>query len=108
VITLGHNQKLRLVATGDGQVLGNLLLRFRRAGYLEADNVYKVAAQATTGPVSLGTGEAVSMDFNRDEVDAVRAMVLSNRRDVRVTVEIINTLYYFRELKYFSRVNNSV
>ena len=91
VVTLGPNQVLRLTATGDGQVLGNLLLRFRRTGYVEEDNIYKVASQATTGPVEPGPGEAVSIDFNRGNVDAVRGVVLSNRRNVRVTAAIINT-----------------
>jgi len=92
VIALGPNQRLRLAVTGDGQLLGNLLLRFRRTGYFEADNIYQVASQTTTGPVSLGAGEAVSVDFNRDGADAVRGMVLSNRRNVRVTATIMNTI----------------
>lgn len=91
VVTLGHNQVLRLTATGDGQVLGNLLLRFRRTGYVEEGSIYKVASQTTTDPLRLSPSEAVSMDFNRDNVDAVRGAVSSNRRNVRVTAAVINT-----------------
>ena len=91
VVTLGPNQVLRLTATGDGQVLGNLLLRFRRTGYVAQGNIYKVASQATTDPIRLSPSEAVSMDFNRDNVDAVRGVVLSDRRNLRVTAAIINT-----------------
>ena len=97
VITLGPNQVLRLTATGEGKLLGNLLLSFRRTGYLEQDNIYRVASKETTDPIRLTPGEAVSMDIPRsisgsDEYFAVRGVVLSNRRNVRVTAMIINTL----------------
>lgn len=91
VVALGQKQVLRLTATGDGQVLGNLLLRCRRTGYVEADSVYRVASQAATDPIRLSPGEAVSIDFKRDDVDAVRGALLSNSRNVRVTAAIINT-----------------
>lgn len=91
VITLGPDQVLRMTATGDGQLLGNLIVSFRRTGYIEQGNIYGLASQATTSPVRLRPSEAASIDFNRDETDAVRGMVLSNRRNVRVTAAIINT-----------------
>lgn len=93
VIRLGPNQVLRLAITGEGKILGELFTaRFRRVGYIEADNIYKVASHTATDPVRLGPGEAATIDVAQGEFQAVRGVVLSNNPDMRVTATIINTV----------------
>ena len=96
MIMIGPNQVLRLtVVSGDFNPDNDISVRFRRMGYVEADNVYKVAAQNVTGPVRLMPGEAASLDITRlflggVYADAVRGVVESNRPGARVTVQIID------------------
>lgn len=90
---LGPDQVLRLTVT-TSDIDAELRVRFRRMGYVEADNVYKLAAQEVTDPVTLRPGEAVSMDVsaftNGGSYPGMRGVVESNRQDVRVTAHIVN------------------
>ena len=100
LFTLGQNQVLRLTAVfdfnNDGDVAGAdfARVRFRRMKYVEADNVYQVAAQDVTDPVTLRPGEAASIVTDNVDPDEFlgRVVVESNRRNVRATATIINTL----------------
>src|SRR5687767_13915346 len=52
-----------------------------------------VASQNTSAPITLMPGEAASMDITPTPGSSgVRAVVVSNRRNVRATAAIINTL----------------
>ena len=96
IITLGPNQVLRVtVATGDVNGDNAIAVRFRRMGYIEQGNIYKVAAQVTTAPVMLGPGEGAFVDIPSSFLGGlfvgVRGMVLSSSPDVRVTAQIVDT-----------------
>lgn len=99
VVTLGPDQLLRVAIAGDfnedGDVDGADFLVFKRMGYIEQGNIYRVASQVTTDPIRLGQGEAASIDINQGEFNAVRCLVAGNfigtdLSSARVTVQIIN------------------
>ena len=97
VITLGQNQKLRVVVTGMG---GNdaITVRFRRVQYEQGactGGVCKLASvtDLIIDPFTLMAGEAASMDITpMPGASGVRAVVVSNRRNVRATAAIIDTV----------------
>ena len=97
VITLGPNQKLRVVVTGMG---GNdaLTVRFRRVQYEQGACNGGVCTLASVtdliiDPFTLMAGEAASMDITpMPGASGVRAVVVSNRRNVRATAAIIDTV----------------
>ncbi len=98
IVSLGHNQLLRvsIAATGDGQVLGNLLrVSFRRMEYAQGDCNSDVvckqslATDATSATLTLAPGESASLDLVATTYG--RAIILSSSRNVRVTAMIINT-----------------
>src|SRR4030095_268944 len=61
IISLGQNQVLRIrVALAD--VDGDGLISFKRMGYIEQDNLYKVVAQDATKPVMLTGSDGASID----------------------------------------------
>jgi hypothetical protein len=97
VITLGPNQVLRLtVAAGDVNGDDDIRVRFRRTGYIEQDNLYKVASQSTSAQITLAPGEAASIDITQGAFKAVRGVVMGNligtdAARARVTAQIINT-----------------
>ena len=94
VVAVGPNQTLRLTVVGDFNDDGLISVRFRRVGYVEADNVYKIAAQDVTGSVRLMPGEAASFDIPASFLGGiyvgVRGVVETNGRDARVTAHIID------------------
>ena len=98
IVTLGPNQQLRVSVTGDfnGDAdLGGADFVFRRIGYIEQDNIYRVGSQVTTEPIRLTQSEGASIDINQGEFDAVRCVVSGNligtdARSARVTVQVIN------------------
>jgi hypothetical protein len=98
IITLGPNQKLRVAISGDfngdGDVDGADFL-FRRIGYIEQDNIYRVGADVTTEPIRLKHLEGASIEINQGGFDGVRCIVSGNligtdARSARVTVQVIN------------------
>ncbi|MCM3871206.1 MAG: hypothetical protein ND895_11010 [Pyrinomonadaceae bacterium] len=98
IVTLGPNQVLRVAIAGDfdgnGDVGGSDFV-FRRLGYIEQDNIYRVASQSTTDPIRLAQDEGASIDINQGAFNAVRCIVSGNltvtdARNARVTVHIIN------------------
>lgn len=99
VVTLGQNQALRLtVSAGSGN--DALTVRFRQLEYMQTacnGGVCKhaVSSQTTSNPITLAPGEAASSQITGKwyEVDltSIRAMVLSNSRDVIVNAQIVNT-----------------
>ena len=102
IVVLGPNRVVRMTATGEGKLLGNVLLgvRFRRMGYSQgACNggvcKYNLASQDTSDPVTLASGEGASIDIPSSFLGgvfvAVRGVVLSNNENVRVIFQIINT-----------------
>ncbi|HEX6187015.1 MAG TPA: hypothetical protein VFZ40_02950 [Pyrinomonadaceae bacterium] len=99
IVTLSPDQFLRVAIAGDfnrdADADGADFLVFKRVGYIEQGNIYRVASQVTTDPIRLGQGEAVSIDINQGEFNAVRCLVAGNfigtdASNARVTVEIIN------------------
>lgn len=97
IVTLGPNQALRIIAAG-GPGGGPHIIQFRRMEYTQAactsDGVCKlaVASQSATNPISLSPGEAASLELVITTSDICQGVVVSNRRDLRVTAAIINTL----------------
>ena len=49
-----------------------------------------MSSQTTSGPLTLMPGEGASMDIS-DAAFGVRGVVFSNRPDVKVTAEIVNS-----------------
>ena len=101
IVVLGPGRVLRMTATGEGKLLGNVLgVRFRRMGYSQgACNggvcKYNIASQDTSDQVTLASGEGASMDIPSSFLGGVfvgvRGVVLSNSPNVRVIFQIINT-----------------
>ena len=96
VITLGPNQKLRVVVTGTG---GNdaITVRFRRMQYAQGacnGGVCKLGSvtDLILDPVTLMAGEAAFIDIPQGGFAGVRAVVQSSLRNVRVTAAIIDTV----------------
>ena len=96
VLTLNNpDQVLRLtVDWGDGSS-APAVVRFRRRGYLEQGNIYRVASEVTTDPTTLAPGEAAQMDISQGEFNAVRGEIIvvgsgTDAAGARVTVQIIN------------------
>jgi hypothetical protein len=96
IVTLGPNQVLRVTAT---VVDGNdfLAVRFRRIQYGQgtcAGEICKLGSvtDLIIDPIALMPGEAASMNLAQDGFKGVRIMVQSNRRNVRATAAIINSV----------------
>jgi hypothetical protein len=94
ILTLNSpDQVLRVTINwGDGNAPG--AVRFRRMGYIEQGNLYRVASQVTTDPITLAPGEGAHIDISQGEFNAVRGVVLGNligtdAAGARVTVQII-------------------
>ena len=93
VVSLGPNQVLRI--TGDWNGDGDSTVGFREIKYGQAacnGNVCKLITISTTtsGPHRLAAGEAISLELVAATYG--RGIVTSNRREMRVTASIINTL----------------
>ena len=78
---------------GDGG--GEAVVRFRRIEYFQgACNggvcTLAISSQTTSGPLTLMPGEGASMDIGATAF-GVRGVVFSNRPDVTVTAQTINT-----------------
>jgi hypothetical protein len=99
IIRLGPHQVLHVSAaqTGDGLILGNLLtVRFRQLRYIEQDNLYKIASQITSPLITLAPNEGAFVKSEVASIDAAdlvvwRTLVLSDKRNVRVSAMIIDT-----------------
>ena len=96
IVTLGLNQKLRISSVIVGDVTGNAAITFRKIGYTQETcigGVCKLTAssQTTSAPITLMSGEGAFFDIFVGDLDAVRGVVLSNNRKVRVKAMIINT-----------------
>lgn len=98
ILTLSPHQMLRLTVTGDWDGDGDVSaaeLSFRRLEYAQVssnDGVRKtaLASQTTSDSITLAPGEDASFDIPNTAF-GVRGVVLSNRPDVRVTAQIINS-----------------
>jgi Flp pilus assembly protein CpaB len=91
MITLGVNQVLRItVAAGDLNGDDNIRIRFRRMGYIEQDNIYRVASTNTSATIALTSGEATSIDIS-NLGSGVRGVVLSNNPKVKVLGIVFDT-----------------
>ena len=78
IITLGPDQFLRVSLAGDfdgdSDVDGADFV-FRRIGYLEQGNIYRVASQVTSPRMRLSQGEAASIDIS--QVDSMQFVASS-------------------------------
>ena len=96
VVTLGPNQILRLTVTGgDFNSDGDTTVGFRAIKYSQGvcgGGVCRLvnAGVTTTGPHTLAPGEAISHELVATTYG--RCIVSSNRKNVRVTASIINTI----------------
>jgi len=95
IVTLGPGQKLRVAVVGDFNRDNDIRVRFRRMGYIEQDNLYKVASEVTTDPITLAPGEGAVIDITLDrDMNAVRGIVNANLIGTNaagtVTVQIID------------------
>ena len=98
LITLGRDQILRLTVTA-GAGNGTSTVRFRRQEYIDTGataGVRKLAisSQDLSETIPLMPGEAASLDFRRcayPMCGGVRAVVLSNSRNVKVTAIVFDT-----------------
>jgi len=94
IASLGPGQVLRVaIDWGDGS--GQAVIRFRRIEYSQgACNggvcTLSMSSQTTSPPLTLMPGEGASMDIGNTAL-GVRGVVFSNRPDVTVTAQIINT-----------------
>ena len=95
VFTLNNpDQVLRFsIHWGDGSITP-AVVRFRQMGYIEQGNIYKVASEVTTAPITLAAGEAAHIDISQGEFNAVRGEVIvggssADAARARVTVQII-------------------
>jgi hypothetical protein len=95
-LTLNNpDQFLRIIIHwGDGSA-APASVRFRRFGYIEQDNLYKVASENTSDPITLQPGEAAHVDISQGGFAATRGVVFCDGsvKDVeqaRVTVQIIS------------------
>ena len=97
IVTLGPNQVLRVTAAAVVDGADFLAVRFRRIQYGPGACVGEVCKLASVtdliiDPLTLMPGEAASMNLSQDGFKGVRIMVQSNRRTVRATATIINTI----------------
>ena len=97
IVTLGPNQVLRVIATGETDGADFVTLRFRRIQYAKGTcngGVCKLGSvtDLIIDPIALMPGEATSMDLSQNGFDGARIMVQANRRNVRATAMIINTV----------------
>lgn len=96
IVTLGPNQILRLTISGDFTNDGDINVAFRGIKYAQGacggGGVCKLVntGVTATGPLTLAAGEGVSYELVATTYG--RGIVSSNRKDVRVTASIINTL----------------
>ncbi|HEU4715089.1 MAG TPA: hypothetical protein VFS76_26305 [Pyrinomonadaceae bacterium] len=93
VVPLGPNQVLRL--TGDWNGDGDTTVGFREIKYGKGacnGTVCKLItlSTATSGPQTLSAGEAISLELVASTYG--RGILTSNRREMRVTASIINTM----------------
>jgi hypothetical protein len=96
IVTLGPNQVLRVTVTAvDGSDF--LLVRFRRTQYAQGacnNGACKLASvtDLILDPFTLMAGEAAYIDIPQGGFAGVRGVVQSNRRNMRATATIINTV----------------
>lgn len=99
IIIPGPHQKVRLTITGSGEDL--LMVQFRQMTYAQDvcnDGVCKssIVSNQASAPMTLMPGEAASIDIPASFIGGVsvgvRAVVISNRRDVRVNAFVIDTI----------------
>ncbi len=97
IVTLGPNQVLRVTATADVDGNDFLAVRFRRIQYTKGTcngGVCKLGSvtDLIIDPIALMPGETTSMDLSQNGFDGARIMFQANRRNVRATAMIINTV----------------
>ena len=97
-VTLGPSQVLRITVDRDTNHDGNILVRFSRSDYVQTTCSGNVCKHVETNsnpagePQELEPNEAASMDIRlMPGSSGVRAVIVSNRRNVRATALIINT-----------------
>lgn len=97
IVKLGPNQVLRVTATADVDGNDFLALRFRRMQYAQGTcdgEVCKLGSvtDLILDPITLMPGQGASMDLSQGGFNGVRIVVQSNRRNVRATAMIVNTV----------------
>ncbi len=95
VVKLGPNQTLRVTAAWDLNNDGLAFVRFSGMEYAQGacnDGICKLSVSSiyNNNPTALMPGEAASYSFGATQT--VRAIVAGDRRNVRVTAAIIDTV----------------
>ena len=94
VVVLGPNQALRTTVSGAGNDTMRVRLRWMRYGPTGcgSDGVcrHAVISQGATQPESLGPADALHYDQG-DSTPGVRVLAESNRQNMRVVFQIIDT-----------------
>ncbi len=97
MMKLGPNQILRITAAGNfGPQTEAAIVRFRQMNYMQTDCSdavckHAVQSQSLSEPIALAPGEAASFTCLPGALP-VRAIVLTNNRNVRVNATIIDAV----------------
>ena len=93
VVTLGPNQSLRVtVASSDITGDENLVIRFRQIKYNKCQTQKLcVAGQSMSDPIILASTESADGETDGADFLAYRTVVMSNRRNVKVTGIVFDT-----------------
>ena len=92
VIKVGSGQLLRVSLTGDFNPDEVVRVRFTKIGYEPCQASPKLCelSRTTSPAITLGSGEAVAIDWGDGAPDDQRIVVVSNNRNVRVTGMLID------------------
>lgn len=93
IVSLGPNQVLRLSGdwNGDGaDTIGFRTFKYGKGACNAGACKLIVLESTTSGPHTLMSGEAISLDLVATTYG--RGTITSNRRDLRVTASIVNTI----------------
>lgn len=89
IITLGPNQILRVSVCPGDYNSEDITIMFRQMRYIEQGNVYRIAAQTVSNPITLAPNEAAVVDGA--DFAAWRTVVLASRPNVKVTGIVFDT-----------------
>lgn len=94
-LTPGANQFVRItIALGDGPEVGQLRIRRIQAtqgSCSEGICSHGVASETTSPPLTLTPGGGFSADMDSDQSGMVRGIVLSDHKNLQLTVSVVDT-----------------
>ena len=106
IIGLGQREAISVALqgdfNGDGDVDATDFLVFKRVGYVEADNIYKFAAQGAPAPLTLAVGETASLNLVATTYG--RGIILTRSGEARVT-RSTQVASVFQKICWFGSLN---